>query len=189
MLGASLLAIPLVWERPPANTAVRIPTPFLDYRTIYQPDNVPSSPLWNYSNREWNPYAGAASVWLKFQLPLDVLPVELTGGRLAIQVTGPLGRLEVFGLHREPGDDRTGALGGKAVSLHIWDQPVGRRPIPIDDFSSLKIGTDGCLVLGFAVRGPEQPAAMDSQAFSDEKPSYWRIEELSLELTGKAVEP
>ncbi|HEY2252278.1 MAG TPA: hypothetical protein VGH74_14490, partial [Planctomycetaceae bacterium] len=114
LLGAALLAIPLVLERPAAGSAVRIPAPFLDYRSTTQPGGQPSSPLWDHAKQEWNEYSSAATVWLKFQLPRELLPLESTGGRLKIRVTGPVGRLEVFGLSREPGDDRTGTAGGQA---------------------------------------------------------------------------
>ena len=189
LLGASLLAVPLVLERPPANTHVLIPAPLLGYRSTQQPGGEPSSPLFDNSRSAWHEYAGPASVWLKFQLPRELLPLELTGGRLVIQVTGPLGRLEVFGLHRTPGDDRPGALGGQAVSLGRWDHPVGTLVVPLVDSGVLPIGSDGGLVLGLAVQGPDRPPETDSLAQSDEKPSYWRIEELSLELTGKVIEP
>jgi hypothetical protein len=189
LLGAALLAIPLVLDRPPAGTPVRIPAPLLEYRNTFQPSGEPSSPVWDYPRKEWHEYARAASVWLKFQLPRELLPLELTSGRMEIHVTGPLGRLEVFGLRRQPGDDRPGAVGGQAVSIDRWDQPVGTRSIPLTDPGVLSIGPDGTLVLGLAVRGPEKKPESDPQAEFDEKPSYWRIEELSLELTGKAVGP
>ena len=187
LLGATLLSVPLVLERPPVNTQVRIPSPLLDYRHTNQPTNQPSSPIWDYSRREWHQYPDGATVWLKFQLPRELLPIELTTGRLVISVTGPLGRLEVFGLHREPGDVRPGAVGGQAVSIHVWDQPVGTLSLPLVDSSLLHVATDGCVVLGFAVKGPDHAVATSPEAQSDEKPSYWKIEELSLELTGKVM--
>src|SRR5205085_1156088 len=125
LLGASLLAVPVVLERPPANTQIRIPAPLLDYRSIAQPAGDPSTSVWDHSRREWQEYPRAASVWLKFQLPRERLPVELTSGRLVIQVTGQLGRLEVNGLHRKPGDDRPRAIGAAPVSIRRCDQPVG----------------------------------------------------------------
>jgi hypothetical protein len=189
LLGASLLAVPLILDRPAPGTNVRIPAPLLNFRNTMQPGGQPSSPLWDYSRREWNEHASAASVWLSVQLPRMLLPLELTGGRLEIQVTGPLGRLDVLGLQREPGDNRPGAVGGQAVQIRRWDEPVGKLSIPLTDSNMLKIGSDGGLVLGLAVSGPEKKPASDLQDQFDEKPSYWRIEELSLELTGKVIEP
>jgi hypothetical protein len=186
-LGASLVSMPLALERPAANTPVRIPAPLLDYRNTIQPGGEQSSPIWDHARREWQEYPGPASVWLKFQVPLELLPLQLTGGRLTIQVTGPLGRLEVFGLRREAGDDRTGAIGGQAVSISQWEQPVGTLSVPLDDSSLLRIATDGCLLLGFSVKGPDRPQS--SELFEDQKPSYWRIEGLSLELAGKTLAP
>jgi|GEM_PF-397230 len=187
-LGAALVAIPLVLERPAPGTTVRIPSPFLDYRETFQPNGEPSSPLWDHSRREWHEYSSAALVWLKFELPPVLLPLALTGGRLEIQVTGPLGQLEIFGLHREPDDHRPGTVGGQAVSIHRWDQPVGKLSLPLTDLSLLKVGSDGGLALGFAVKGPGPIPQADADSMFAEKPSYWQIEELSLELTGKVIE-
>ncbi|HEY2253172.1 MAG TPA: hypothetical protein VGH74_18995, partial [Planctomycetaceae bacterium] len=66
--------------------------------------------------------------------------------------------------------------------------PVGARSIALTDSSLLKIGSDGGLVLGLAVRGPEKRPETDPKSQLEFKPSYWRIEELSLELTGKVAE-
>jgi len=65
---------------------------------------------------------------------------------------------------------------------------VGNLSLPMNDSSVLKIGPDGGLVLGFAVKGPHRTPESNPQFQFDEKPSYWRIDDLSLELTGKVVE-
>src|SRR5205807_8044657 len=75
VLGSSLLAIPVVLERPPANTQVRIPAPLLPFRSTTQPDGMPSSPLWDNRRQEWQERSAPSSVWLRFQVPRELLPI------------------------------------------------------------------------------------------------------------------
>ncbi|MBI3862702.1 MAG: hypothetical protein HY290_12500 [Planctomycetia bacterium] len=174
-LGASLLAIPLAFDRPAPGTDVRIPSPLLPFRAVNQPDGNPSSPVWSARRREWQNRTTASALWLRFQLPRELLPAELTGGRLTIQVTGPVMRMELFGL-RQP-DLAT------AVPIELWNNPVGSHTFELADRSLMQLDEAGGVVLGLTAG--ENPKLSDDPQADVSKPSPWRIVDLRIELTAK----
>lgn len=182
-LGASLAVVPLTFERPPAGTLVRIPPPLLPFRNAKQPDGTtPSSTLFDYRKQEGLDRLEPGSLWMKFRLPRELLPIELTRALLLVDVTGPVGRLEVLGLIPEGQGPR-----GRAVSIETIRDPVGRLKFEIGDLELLRVGPDGTLVLGISGGDPERPE-LTHPPDQDGKPSYWKIERLSLELWGRTTE-
>ncbi|HLJ09694.1 MAG TPA: hypothetical protein VKU82_00825 [Planctomycetaceae bacterium] len=171
--GASLLSIPLVLERPPNGSPVAIPAPLLPYRATPLPDGTPSSPLWDHRRHEWHEKAGPANLWLRFQIPSNLLPITLTHARLVVQVIGPLGRFEVSGLEK-----------GEAVSIKRWENPVGTLTIDVADRRMLQTHDEGALVFGFTVGEPAPPGSVPPEESPELKQSIWKIESLSLELMG-----
>jgi hypothetical protein len=186
--GAAVVAIPLSFERPPGGTAVRIPPPFLPFRSVDLPDGTPSSPLWNHHRRQWIERSQPATAWLRFQMPKELLPVALDRLRLVLQVTGPVGRLEVSALRRTRGDEAPAGTGGgprEVVSLYVWNDPVGTsRPIEITDRELLQLDREGGLLLGIAGGDPDRPELTGTQEAGSTRVSFWKIERLSLELSG-----
>jgi hypothetical protein len=182
--GASLMAIPLLLDRPPANTQVRIAAPFLPFRNARQPDGSPPTPMWDSRRQEWVERSKPVSAWLRFQLPVELLPVELTRARLVVSVAGPVGRFEVSALRRR--NDRPAGEGrDEVVSVKTWHAPVGTlSPAEIFDSDLLQLDDDGGLRLGLAAGDPASPEATASQTRDGSKISFWRIEHLSLELVG-----
>ena len=189
LVGDSLVSVPLTLERPPALTPVRIPALFLPFRNAPHPDGTISSPLWDHRRQEWIERSAPASAWLRFQLPVELLPVELTGARIVISVVGPVGRVEVSALRRKrvaEGDrDQT-------VVIQTWQAPVGTlSPAEITDPELLQLDDAGGLLLGLAAgqaagpdsKGPESKGSATPGGGS--RISAWRIESLSLELSGK----
>jgi hypothetical protein len=182
--GASLLAIPLALDRPSAHTQVRIPAPFLPFRSARPPDGRPPTPLWNSRRQEWVERSGPASAWLRFQLPVELLPVKLTRARLVISVAGPVGRIEVSALRRS-NNRQAAERRDEVVSVKTWHAPVGTlSPAEIVDSDLLHLDDDGGLLLGLAAGDPGTPEAKVSQTRDGSKISFWRIEQLSLELFG-----
>lgn len=187
LLGTSLLAVPLIMQRPAVGTSVQIPSPFLPYRSTAAPDGRPPSALWDRRKQIWHEHAGPARVWLSFRLPAELAPIELTGGRLAVQVAGPLGRLEVLGLRTMPGNTQPGSSESDSVLIRQWDDPVGTLSVPLNDPTVLQVGSDGGVAFGFSIAGPPKPDRSAEVPDIESKVSYWRIEDVSLELTGKIL--
>lgn len=169
--GAALIAVPLVMERPPVGTEVAVPAPFLSYRTAVGPDGSVASGLYDHRNYEWQERSLPSSAWLRFQVPAVLLPLEPLRAMLTVQVTGPVGKLEIAGVR-----------GQQTVSIKTWMDPVGTLSVEIDDPALLQV-TSGGLLLKVSGGDPARPEL----TLSSGKTSYWRIESLRLELHGKTA--
>jgi hypothetical protein len=168
-LGSALVTAPLAFERPPTGTEVAIPSPFLPYRTVKAPDDgSAASGLYDHRRREWQDRANASSAWLRFQVPSILLPLEPRRAKITVQVTGPVGKLEIACLR-----------GKEAVPLKTWMDPVGTLSVEIEDPALLQV-VDGGLLLKVSGGVPTT---------SSGKASYWRIESLRLDLHAKTANP
>jgi hypothetical protein len=176
LIGASLVAAPLRLERPVSGTAVRIPTPFLPFRSVPRPDGNPSSPLWDHHRLEWLERTSQSEAWLRFQIPAELSPLELTRAQLVVQVIGPMGRLEVSGYRGREG------AGREVVSLKTWDEPLGTlSAIELTDRELLGLDAQGGFLLGLTAGKPEETPGAGGVPL---KQAAWRIQRLSLELSG-----
>lgn len=182
-LGGALAAVPLILERPAVKTGVRIPAPLLSYRNTAQPDGTPSSPMWDYRKQEWAERSAPSSSWLKVRLPAALLPLELTRGRVLIQVSGPVGLVEILGLRATAGGDRK-----EVVSIRKWIDPEGTLTVDVSDRDLLQLEPDGTLILGLAAGDPARPELTAPEGEFGKR-SVWRIARFSLELTGIVSEP
>jgi hypothetical protein len=90
-------------------------------------------------------------------------------------------------LRRTAKNREAGGAIGEAVPVRRWDDPVGTLTVAIADPAILKPGPAGDVVFGFSIAGPPKAdrAAGEEDLEADSKVSYWRIENVSLELTGK----
>jgi hypothetical protein len=123
-----------------------------------------------------------ADSWFRFQVPVELLPVELTRARLVIQVVGPMGRLEISGLRRRL--DADGAP-PEVVSLKVWQDPVGTLPVlELTDRELLRTDADGGFVLGLTAGEQRPPPVTTEPGYEPQLSRGWQIERLSLELSG-----
>ncbi len=169
--GSTLMAIPLVLERPRDNQEIVIPAPWISYRNTNAPDGTPPSAMWNYKLKEWQERAAPSSAWLRFQVPRELLPVAASRAQVVVQVAGPVGRLELLGRQD-----------GAAQSIQTITDPVGRLVFEITDPKLLQITPDGELVLGLNAGDPSRPELTHTKGDRDAKVNYWRIESLGLQL-------
>jgi hypothetical protein len=171
--GAALLAIPLELSRPAAGTRVRLSSPLLPYRGVIGPDGLRPSGLYDYRRNRWTEKLWPSSTWLRFQLPKVLVPIELTGARISVQVSGPVGRL-TFSIEQD----------GQVVPVKTWEDPIGALKLELSGAQLPPVGADGGVLLrvdgGDSSRMPtigEDPTEM-------ERPTYWQIESLQLQLEG-----
>ena len=176
--GSTLMAIPLVLERPQIGREIAIPSPWLPYRNTLAPDGAQPSAMWNNQLKEWQERAAPSSAWLRFQVPRELLPLKATRARIVIQVTGPVGRLELLG-------QRDGA----AHSIQTLIDPVGLLTLEITDPALLTVASDGSLVLGINAGDRDQAEFALEKQDAGAKVNYWRIESLGLQLWATPTEP
>jgi hypothetical protein len=182
LIGASLVALELQLERPVAGTAIRLPPPFLPFRGVVRPDGNPSSPLWDHHRLEWLEQTSPAEAWLRFQIPVELLPLKLTRAKVVIQVVGPMGKLEISSYRAREGGRR------EAVSLKTWHQPVGMLPaLELTEPDLLGLDAEGGFILGLTAGKVDQPHEAPASGDESLKPAAWRIERLSLELSGEVT--
>lgn len=183
-LGATLLAIPVTLGRPAAGTDIRIPAPLLPFRIVRTPEGNPSSPVWSPRQHEWQPRSEFSTVWMKFQVPRVLLPVEVTGARLIVQVTGPVVHMELFGLRRDSRAEPAGDVAAKAESIERWNEPVGSHIFELTDREMLQLADGGGLILGLTAGDPK-PRPSDEYGADISKASPWQIVSLGLELKAR----
>lgn len=175
--GASLVAVPLVFERPADGTEFVIPSPLLSYENRRNPDGTQSSAMWNAARREWQERSAAGVAWLNVQVPPELTPLAATRARIDMKVTGPIGRVEILGLK-----------GTEVVSLKEVANPVGSISIDISDVDALVVDDDGHLVLGVNAGVPQAENGA-SNTSKTTKANYWRIESLAIQLWARTAEP
>lgn len=175
--GAALVAVPVQWERPPVGIEVAIAAPLLPYRATIGPDGALPPALWDHKQHTWQEKAVPSSTWLRFQVPVVLLPLQVQRTRLMIQVTGPVGKLEIAA-HRAP----------DIVPLKTWIDPVGTLALDITDTELLNVSADGGLLLRVSGGDSDRPELTNADLQHGEKRSYWQIESLTLDLRGKTID-
>jgi hypothetical protein len=214
-LGASLVVVPVTLDRPAAGTDITIPLPLLPFRIVNLPfgdGKTPSSPVWSALRREWQERRELSTFWMKFQIPPALLPVDVVGGRLTVQVTGPVTQMELFGLSTDAAGNPTGT--SPPVSIERWNNPVGSHAFELADRSLLHLAAGGGLLLGLTAGDPERKPDVEVKStpplnpnpsmnpiadiqpgpkteLEEFKSSPWQIVHLGLELTARtpAVPP
>jgi hypothetical protein len=131
--------------------------------------------MWDTLRHEWQERSAPTVNWLSFQVPRELMPVTIERAQLSLRVTGPVGRIEVLGLKD-----------GNVTSLQTLKNPVGSLSIDMTDPGALTIDREGRLALGLDAGDRDRPAAAPG---TDQKPNYWRIESLALQLWGQTTEP
>ena len=181
LLGAALVALPLHWERPPPGTQVTIPAPLLPYRATAGPDGLVPG-LWDYRKRRWQEKSLPSATWLRFQVPPMLLPVEVERARVSLEVSGPVGKLEIAGLGQKDGGQK-----GAVPLRSPWIDPWGKLSLEITQADLLPISADGGLLLRVSAGDPERPQLTQPDPADSSKTVTWKIESLSLELVVKTA--
>lgn len=172
--GSALCIFPLHLERPATGQEFVIPTPLLPYRMVARPDGRPSSQIFDVRRYEWRESATYSNIWLQFQIPTELLPSLMQRGKVVLQVSGPIGKLELLGLQAD-----------KSVSIGTLIDPIGTVSFDVSDRSVLQPNEQGHLRLGLNIGDQSRPE-LTQPSDPDAKPNYWRVESLTLTLWGQA---
>jgi hypothetical protein len=174
--GSALVTVPLELVRPADGTEVGLSPPFLPFRAVHGPDDIAPSGMYNYRDRIWTKKADPSTSWFRFQIPEVLLPVEFVSGRVALQVSGPIGKVEVAGVR-----------GDKAVPLQTWVDPVGKITFDLTDRELLPISEDGGLLLRVSGGDPDRPELTRPDGDRVGRANYWQIESLKIDLRVRTV--
>ncbi len=175
--GSALVAVPIKFERPPTGTEMLIPGPLLPYHATYGPDDEAPSGLWDNRRRIWLEKSWPTFTWLRFQIPSVLMPAQIQSGRMVIQVSGPIGKLEI-----------AGARGKQAVPLKTWIDPVGAVTWEFTTSELLELSAGGGLLLRVSGGDPDRPELTNGDMKHGDKTNFWQIESLMLDLRAKTVD-
>lgn len=194
LTGSALVSVPITWQAPPSGTEFTIPRALLAYREVTGPDGINPSGFYDPRAGEWVERTGAATTWVAFDLPPELLPLRTMRVEVILQVNGPMGRLELSGFRQ-----------GKRESIRVWDNPVGTLKHTIEDGSLIPIDGSGRfrfrLDPGIASALFSLDKTTDSSTEAppprtrglsteeelgvemDAPPTYWRFEDISARIT------
>jgi hypothetical protein len=161
-VGMALLVLPLRLERTPSGSPVTVPGAFLPCTRIL--DDGPSQPTMQHSD--------AADMHLRFQLPAEVLPLEVERARLTARIEAPGRRVTVAGLDA-----------GRPVALAQVDSPLDRLNVEIAEARLLRLDAEGGLHLNLTLSDILNKPAAEKKP--QDNPGKWTIEYLELEVSGR----
>jgi hypothetical protein len=172
--GAMLISVPIHIERPEAGTRLRIPSTFLPYRSVRNPElKIGFAPTFSNSRRTWsiNTVSGPSKALLRFEIPVSLLPLSVDQAKLTIKISAPLREVEILSGH-------PGAL------TNVWSRnsPVGRFEIPFPDDASRKLAADGGFHVAVKVGSVQLDELEQTEAGTQDR--NWQIEWIQLEIEG-----
>jgi hypothetical protein len=171
-LGAALIAIPLELERPASGTEFVIPSPLVDFQAIPAPGRPAVGTLYDNVKRAWlGERTTAGDVYLRFQVPPSLLPVEVQAVTMVLNIAAPNRTLQLLGHNGE-----------RYELVERRNSPVGIVRLEIDQADLLQMDEDGGLRFGLEV------GDLAGEAKAGIHTAGWNIEDLQLELRGRTIE-
>ncbi|MGM0491288.1 MAG: hypothetical protein ACQESR_31565, partial [Planctomycetota bacterium] len=167
-IDSTLVSIPVRLERTKPNSRVLIPAPFVVYRSVAGPDGRPSVAYSNMAGK-WVECKLATTQWLRFQMPLSVLPLQLEKASLSLGIRAPSRSVEIVV-----------PVGDELEVVRRWSHPIGTYGCTIEGQERLGLDKDGGLRLG--VRVSEDEAAEPGKPMAQ---ATWKIERVQLEVGGR----
>ncbi len=158
-VGASLLSIPVRLEAPAPDSQITVPAGFVDCRKVgvdgkFQPPETS--------------FRFPMKIQLRFQLPDNVLPFAVEGGRLAIKLRARARTVEL-----------SVSSNGQEKLLRRLESPFGLEEIELGDSASLPFDEQGRLMLTVDIGNVEGGAARD----------LWNLDWVGLDVRGRARTP
>jgi hypothetical protein len=166
-VGSALWAIPLELRRPESGTTVVVPSPLVKYRVVKGPHGQGLSPLYDARTGHWVRASAASNVWLRFQVPREILPIDVQQARLTMRVTAPSRDVRIVRL-----------VDGQVQTLAEHRNPIGQVQLAIDSSSVPELDEAGGLALGVIV-------SRVTDEDMEEKKATWKVDSLQLEITGQ----
>ena len=176
--GAALIQMPLQISRPPAGTTFLVPGPLLPFRNLrgVGPDGLTSSPIWEFTRNTGADRSQPGTAWFQFTAPEGLTPFEALGATIRMDVSGPIGRVELAGWN-----------GTEVKVLKEWIDPVGRLEFELTDPALLPV-SEGSVLLRFSAGDPTRPELTLIKGETGDLKTTWRINTLSVDLKARTLE-
>ncbi|HMF12466.1 MAG TPA: hypothetical protein VKE94_09180, partial [Gemmataceae bacterium] len=121
--GNALVALPVLLARAAPGQRVTVPSPFVPYRQI-----AATGPMSRFTDESTQ----AANMHLRFQLPGEVLPLDVASARLTARIEAPSRQVTISG--QGP---------GRRVELYRGDSPLDAIRLTITDAELLRLDEHG----------------------------------------------
>ena len=167
-VGRALVSVPISIERSLPGDEFQIPSALLPFQSVLGPQsNVELNNTYNNENGEWiADFSRGKVVWLRFQLPSQVLPADIRQAVCTVDINA-LGRnLEIVS-----------ATEGQVHSLAMEKDPQGAVTFQLDQEEFLRPDQEGALRLGIRVSDTLQPVAGKTSPL-------WTIRSVTLSING-----
>ena len=174
-LGSALLALPLALNPTPRGESFVVPPWLCRIEVTVGKDGSRASELFDNARQQWSgKNFDPRPVWLRVQLPKQVLPAQLTKVVVTTDVEFSGFDLEVLGVQ-----------GDEVKALEKMTNPVGTRSVAIDQRELLSLDADGGFVLVVrALPGEEQ-----TEQGQRGKKYSWQVKDLYLVVHGERQDP
>jgi len=174
-LGGALLALPLTLRGTPEGEDFFLPSWLCPVQTVVGKDGSRASELYDNKKKQWGgKNFNQRRVWLRVQLPPEVLPADLAEAVLTMDVEFHEFDLQFLSIDGEE----------VAVSQSLTS-PVGAQTVSIKQSEMLQLDDDGgWLVVLQAVAGKNQ-----TEKGKQDKSYTWQIKDLSVQLRGQRRAP
>ena len=169
-VGAALLMIPLELQRSPPHTSVVVPAALLPFRVAPGPKGGPSLAYDNRRNTWLGPLTRGTNILLRFQVPMELLPVRFQRAVLTVTVRAPSRNLDL--------------LGSTAEGLVAWERrhsPLGPLRFEIVRPEGLLVDAEGGLLFGLKIGDIEGVQSNEASRIG------WKIDDVQLELRGETL--
>ena len=174
-LGSALLAVPLHLEPTPRGESFRIPSWLLGIETAASKDGKEAPDVYGDDLQKWlGKKFDPRRIWLRVQLPEQVLPASLSQAVVKLDVECDQFDLELLGWE---GEDLR--------SVQKLENPVGAQSFQVAASELLALDDRGGLLLVLQAVPGEQQTSRGAAA----KKYSWEIKSLSIELAGRRLEP
>jgi hypothetical protein len=170
--GSALVSMPLQLTRPQEGTRVVIPGPFVTYRSV----GAETAATFDARKRRWSdPFLEGVDTTLQFQLPVELLPIQLENVTLTVDINAPSRELQI-----------TSVTEGPPVILDSRQSPLGRLTFEIDG-DDVQVNHAGELMLGINVA--DEKDENSNVILDPSEAQFWQINDVQLEVVGVVVSP
>jgi hypothetical protein len=167
--GSALVTVPIEITRPDPGTNVSIPAPFVTYKSVQGKKGAGFSSTFRNSSGTWSSSSSPGTSTLRFQIPIELLPVKVNSATLKVTMTAP-SRTATF-LSGSIDDQR---------EARATNSPVGEVHVPISSAPGLLLDEHGGLHVSIKISDVLLSESQKGEFGTQDQD--WRIDFVQLEV-------